>query len=63
MDRMLASDDQIRLTRQGRNLLPLFADQQSSGMTPEEWASTKRLVSSRPRMLSRNCRVARCDVR
>lgn len=34
-DRMLASDEQIRLAQQSRSMAPLFATAQEAGMTPE----------------------------
>lgn len=34
-DRMLASDEQIRLAQQSRSMTPLFATAQEAGMTPE----------------------------
>ena len=37
-DRMLATDEEIKLAQQARSMMPLFADQAQSGMTPEEYA-------------------------
>lgn len=37
-DRMLATEDEIQLAQQARSMMPLFADQAKSGMTPEEYA-------------------------
>ena len=38
MARMLATDEQIRLTEQARSLLPLFDSPDQAGMMAEEWA-------------------------
>ncbi|MFA6051573.1 MAG: JAB domain-containing protein [Methylobacter sp.] len=37
-DRMLATDEEIKLAQQARSMMPLFADQTQSGMTPEQYA-------------------------
>lgn len=37
-DRMLATDAEIKHAQESRSLMPLFADQEKSGMTPEKWA-------------------------
>lgn len=37
-DRMLATDAEIKHAQESRSMMPLFADQEKSGMTPEEWA-------------------------
>lgn len=37
-DRMLATDEEIQLAQQARSMMPLFADQAKSGMTPDEYA-------------------------
>jgi hypothetical protein len=37
-DRMLASTEQIKQAEQARSMLPLFADLEKSGMSPEEFA-------------------------
>jgi hypothetical protein len=38
-DRMLATDEEIKLAQQARSMMPLFADQAQSGMTTEEYAA------------------------
>ncbi len=43
MDRMLATEDQIKLAEQGRSMLPLFTEAQQAGMTTEEFAAYQEL--------------------
>ena len=43
MDRMLASDEQIRQAEQVRNMEPIFKSEQTSGMEPHEWAAYKEM--------------------
>lgn len=39
MDRMLASDEQIKQAEAVRGMMPIFQTQEESGMTDEEWAA------------------------
>lgn len=43
MDRMLASDEQIRTAEYARSMLPLFESAEQAGMTPDEFASYQAL--------------------
>ncbi|NYT44606.1 hypothetical protein H0A64_07170 [Alcaligenaceae bacterium] len=43
MDRMLATDEQIKAAEYGRSMLPLFESAQQAGMTPEEFAAYQAL--------------------
>lgn len=43
MDRMLASDDQIRTAEYARSMMPLFESAEQAGMTPEEFAAYQAL--------------------
>ena len=42
-DRMLATEEEIRLAEQARSMLPLFADAVNAGMTPSEFAEYQKL--------------------
>ena len=42
-DRMLATEDEIKLAEQARGMLPLFADAMNAGMTPSEFAEYQKL--------------------
>lgn len=42
-DRMLATDEEIKLAKQARSMIPLFADAVNAGMTPAEFADYQRL--------------------
>lgn len=39
MDRMIATDEAIRLAEQGRSMMPLFTSAEEAGMTPDEFAA------------------------
>lgn len=43
MDRMLATNEEIRLAEQARSMLPLFESPEQAGMTPEEFAAYQAL--------------------
>lgn len=43
MDRMIATDEAIRLAEQGRSMLPLFESAEEAGMTPDEFAAYQSL--------------------
>lgn len=43
MDRMLATDEQIKAAEYGRSMMPLFESAQQAGMTPEEFAEYQAL--------------------
>jgi hypothetical protein len=43
-DRMLATDAEIKDAQESRSMMPLFADQEKSGMTPEKWADYQAAV-------------------
>ena len=43
MDRMLASDEQIKLSEQARSLMPLFESAEQAGMSPAEFADYQQL--------------------
>ncbi|WP_323034247.1 hypothetical protein [Pararhodobacter sp.] len=43
MDRMLATDDQIKAAEYGRSMLPLFESAQQAGMSPDEFAAYQAL--------------------
>lgn len=43
MDRMIATDEAIRLAEQGRSMLPLFESAQEAGMTEDEFAAYQAL--------------------
>lgn len=43
MDRMLATDEEIKAAEYGRSMLPLFESAQQAGMTPEEFAAYQAL--------------------
>ena len=42
-DRMLATEEEIKLAEQARGMLPLFADAMNAGMTPAEFAEYQKL--------------------
>ena len=42
-DRMLATEEEIKLAEQARGMLPLFADAINAGMTPAEFADYQKL--------------------
>lgn len=42
-DRMLATEEEIKLAEQARGMLPLFADAMNAGMTPSEFAEYQKL--------------------
>ena len=42
-DRMLATEEEIKLAEQARSMLPLFADAVNAGMTPSEFAEYQKL--------------------
>lgn len=42
-DRMLATEEEIKLAEQARGMLPLFADAMNAGMTPAEFADYQKL--------------------
>ncbi|SNR73835.1 hypothetical protein SAMN05192560_0785 [Methylobacillus rhizosphaerae] len=42
-DRMMATNEQIALAEQGRSMMPLFANQEESGMSPEEYSNYQLL--------------------
>lgn len=42
-DRMLATDEEIKLAEQARSMIPLFADAVNAGMTPAEFAEYQKL--------------------
>jgi len=42
-DRMLATEEEIKLAEQARSMLPLFADAVNAGMTPAEFAEYQKL--------------------
>lgn len=42
-DRMLATEEEIKLAEQARGMLPLFADAMNAGMTPTEFAEYQKL--------------------
>jgi hypothetical protein len=44
MDRMLASDEQIKQAEQVRNMMPLYQSQQESGMSDGEWAAYQEMI-------------------
>lgn len=44
MDRMLASDEQIRQAEQMRSMMPLYQNQEQSGMSDPEWAAYQEMV-------------------
>lgn len=41
-DRMLATDEEIKLAEQARSMMPLFSDAMSAGMTPAEFAEYQK---------------------
>jgi len=43
-DRMLASDEEIRLTRESEGFKPLWESRESAGMTQEEWVDYKAKI-------------------
>jgi hypothetical protein len=43
MDRMLASDDQIKQAEAVRNMEPMFRSAEEAGMKPEEWAAYQEM--------------------
>lgn len=43
MDRMIATDEAIRLAEQGRSMMPLFTSAEEAGMTPDEFAAYQAL--------------------
>lgn len=43
-DRLLATDEQIKLAEQARSMMPLFGTEEQSGMTPGEWAAYQELA-------------------
>ena len=44
MDRMLASDEQIRQAETVRGMVPLYQNQQESGMSDSEWAAYQEMM-------------------
>ena len=44
MDRMLASDEQIRQAEAVRGMVPLYQNQQESGMSDAEWAAYQEMM-------------------
>ena len=42
-DRMLATEEEIKLAEQARSMIPLFADAVNAGMTPSEFAEYQKL--------------------
>lgn len=42
MDRMLATNEEIRVAQQSRSMLPLFSDPEKAGLSPEEFAAYHR---------------------
>jgi hypothetical protein len=45
MDRMLASDEQIKQAEQVRNMMPLYQTQKESGMEDGEWAAYQEMMN------------------
>ncbi len=43
MDRLIASDEQIKVAQQARSMMPLFETAEKAGMTPEAFAHYQRL--------------------
>ena len=43
MDRMIASDEQIKIAQQARSMMPLFETAEKAGMTPEAFARYQQL--------------------
>ena len=44
MDRMLATEDQIKQAQQVRGMMPIYQSQEQSGMNDDEWASYQNMT-------------------